>query len=143
MKKAYRRHIICHLAILHIPITHSATNAQSMQAVPPLQRLSQPNQECLLGKTCNSKDRKKFHTGVDYSAMPGTPVYAICDGEVHDDASKRSDIWDRFLIVKHNDCGGYTTLYGYYGHIDSLAGGKRTKIKKGQHIASVKEWSGD
>jgi len=74
---------------------------------------------------------------------PGTPVFAICDGVVEFDASKRSNIWDRFLIIKHSSCGQHEVLYGYYGHIDSLVSGVGKRISKGQHIANVKEWPGD
>lgn len=116
--------------------------AQAAQPAPPLQPLPKPNSQCLLGMACASKDKEKLHTGIDYSVLPGTPVYSICDGVVHHDASKKPDIWNRFLIVKHNDCGGYNTLFGYYGHIDSLVGSEGTKITKGQHIGSVKEWPG-
>jgi alpha-tubulin suppressor-like RCC1 family protein len=140
-KNTLKRHI-CRLVVLHLPLSCSLGLAQSNTPAPPLQPLPQPSPKCLVGMACATTDPKKLHTGVDYSVIPGTPVYAICDGEVHFDASKKSDIWDRFLIVKHDDCGGYKTLFGYYGHIDSLVGGKGTRVKKGQHIASVKEWPG-
>jgi murein DD-endopeptidase MepM/ murein hydrolase activator NlpD len=131
------------LSLLGFSLLHSMCLAQSTQPAPPLQPLPKPNSQCLLGMACASKDKGRLHTGVDYSVLPGTPVYSICDGVVHYDASKRADIWDRFLIVKHNDCGGYKTLFGYYGHIDSLVGSEGTKITKGQHIGSVKEWPGN
>lgn len=134
--------ILCPLSLFYLSLSNSLCLAQSTQPAPPLQPLPKSNSQCLLGMACASKDKEKLHTGIDYSVLPGTPVYSICDGVVHHDASKKADIWDRFLIVKHNECGGYNTLFGYYGHIDSLIGGVGTIVTKGQHIASVKEWPG-
>jgi Ricin-type beta-trefoil lectin domain/Peptidase family M23 len=92
---------------------------------------------CKLGGSCASTTGTK-HTGVDYYSNPqGTQVKAICSGTVVR-ALTANDIaaWDRVTVVEYKNCGGYPTLYGYYGHTNPTV--KVTDpVSKGQVIGSV------
>lgn len=108
----------------------------------PLETLTITGEKCQIGKEC-ARNPSTPHTGVDFKAIAGTPVYAICDGKVKLDASNREDINSRFLIIEHSNCGGISKLYGYYGHIDSIIGGVGSQVRRGQQIATVKNWPGN
>ena len=131
------------LAYFYASFLHPMIPAQAESVgtpVKPLDSLTIASKACQFGGVCARIKPETIHTGVDYQASAGTPVYAVCDGKVREDASKREDIWSRFLIIEHTNCGGKSDLYSYYGHIDSVIGGKGTKVTKGQQIATVKYW---
>ena len=110
----------------------------------PLDSLTITSKQCRLGGACAStKPETHFHTGVDYKAAAGAPVYAICDGKVREDTSQRKDVWNRFIVIEHTNCGDNPKLYSYYGHIDSVIGGIGSKVERGQKIATVKHWPGN
>lgn len=76
---------------------------------------------------------RRPHTGVDYAASEGTPVYTVGDGMVIEKG------WDpkgggNYVKVKHN--GTYTTLYM---HLKGFAKGLHTgqKLKQGDLIGYV------
>lgn len=76
---------------------------------------------------------RRPHTGVDYAASEGTPVYTVGDGMVIEKG------WDskgggNYVKVKHN--GTYTTIYM---HLSGFAKGLKTgqKLKQGDLIGYV------
>jgi hypothetical protein len=102
--------------------------------------------KCLLGGICanvkNDKNEQTSHTGIDYFASSGSEVKAACDGTVWGQArtpKSTPNIWDRFTIIKHENCGGYSVLYGYYGHIDASVSVNQ-KVKRGDVIGKIGEW---
>jgi murein DD-endopeptidase MepM/ murein hydrolase activator NlpD len=69
----------------------------------------------------------------------GTNVRSICDGVVIYSKPNSTTIWNRFTIIEHNNCGGYNTLFAYYGHIDSRVS-TGTQVSQGQVIGTIGEW---
>jgi len=73
----------------------------------------------------------KMHTGLDFSAPTGTPVYATADGTVksttYDDGG-----YGRHVIIHHGY--GYQTLYAHLVRIKARTG---EKVKRGQVIGWV------
>jgi murein DD-endopeptidase MepM/ murein hydrolase activator NlpD len=108
--------------------------------VTPLSTLPNIWSNCRLGDGCaRSKDTP--HTGVDYPASKGSKVRAICDGTIKYLKNSNTDIWSRFVVIEHSNCGGYTTLYAYYGHINSGSGLREgSKVVGGQEIGTVADW---
>ena len=74
--------------------------------------------------------RYKRHTGIDYSAPLGTPIFATAGGTV-EFAGWRGG-YGKLVIVRHSN--GYKT---YYGHCSRLLVKKGTYVKQGQIIAKV------
>lgn len=72
----------------------------------------------------------KRHTGIDYSATPGTPIFATAGGTV-EFAGWRGG-YGKLMIIRHPN--GYKT---YYGHCSRLLVKKGTYVNQGQTIASV------
>ena len=130
------------LVVIHLLCIVLPAYADPAKPASPLDTLTITGEKCRIGKEC-ARGPSTPHTGVDYKATAGTPVYAICDGKVKLDASKRADINDRFLIIEHSNCGSNTKLYGYYGHIDSVIGGVGSEVSRGQQIATVRKWPGN
>jgi hypothetical protein len=102
--------------------------------------------KCLLGGICanvkNDKNEQTSHTGIDYFASSGSEVKAACDGTIWGQArtlKSTPNIWDRFTIIKHENCGGYSVLYGYYGHIDASVSVNQ-RVKRGDVIGKIGEW---
>jgi murein DD-endopeptidase MepM/ murein hydrolase activator NlpD len=65
----------------------------------------------------------KMHTGVDWAAPTGTPIYAAGDGVV-EKAGWESG-YGKFILLRHNN--GYETAYG---HMSAYARG----IEEGKHV---------
>ncbi|MDI3470325.1 MAG: Peptidase M23B [Pseudolabrys sp.] len=74
----------------------------------------------------------KMHTGVDWAAPTGTPIYAAGNGTV-EKAGWESG-YGKFVLIKHNN--GYETAYG---HMTAFARGidDGTKVRQGQVIGFV------
>ncbi len=72
----------------------------------------------------------KMHTGIDFNATKGTPVYATGDGIVAD--VKRDGGYGIHIIISHGF--GYQTLYAHLS-ASSVKNGQR--IKRGQAIGKV------
>jgi len=72
----------------------------------------------------------KRHTGIDYSATRGTPIFATAGGTV-EFAGWRGG-YGKLMIIRHPN--GYKT---YYGHCSRLLVKKGTYVNQGQTIASV------
>lgn len=74
----------------------------------------------------------KFHSGLDFAAPSGTPIYATGDGTV-EDASLSETGYGNHVLLNHGY--GYKTLYGHM---------VRIKVKRGQQVkrGDVVGWVG-
>jgi len=74
----------------------------------------------------------KMHTGVDWAAPTGTPIYAAGNGIV-EKAGWESG-YGKFVLIRHNN--GYETAYG---HMSAFARGMEegTRVRQGQVIGFV------
>lgn len=102
----------------------------------PLERYNSIHPNCLFGGSC---DGSGIHVGVDYMVSAGTVVRSICDGKVIYLTSNGIPIRNRVTIIKHKNCGGYNTLYSYYGHINSQVN-QGDDVSQGQVIGTIGEW---
>ncbi|WP_185152853.1 M23/M56 family metallopeptidase [Fulvivirga aurantia] len=73
---------------------------------------------------------KKFHTGIDLVAKPGTPIFATADGEVVIATSDEDR--GNYVQLKHSEI--YQTQYAHMSRFVVVAG---ESIKKGQIIGYV------
>jgi murein DD-endopeptidase MepM/ murein hydrolase activator NlpD len=73
---------------------------------------------------------RKMHNGMDFSAPPGTPIFATGDGEVTDADNSRSG-YGKLIIIKHGF--GYET---YYAHLDDYKVRVGQKVKRGDIIGT-------
>lgn len=73
----------------------------------------------------------KMHTGIDFTAAMGTPIYATGDGVVSE-ANFDNSGYGNHVIVNHGY--GYQTLYGHMVKIKSRRG---ERVKRGQVIGWV------
>lgn len=74
--------------------------------------------------------RSKLHTGIDFGAPTGTPIYASAPGVVIS-AGYRGG-YGNTVIIDHG--GGIATLYGHCSRIFTKAG---AKVSQGEKIAAV------
>lgn len=74
----------------------------------------------------------KLHTGVDFAAPRGTPIYAAGDGAI--DYIGRKGGYGKYIRIRHN--GEYSTAYA---HMKSYKKGMKTgkRVKQGQIIGYV------
>ena len=74
----------------------------------------------------------KMHTGVDWAAPTGTPIYAAGNGVVEREGWESG--YGKFILVKHNN--GYETAYG---HMSAFARGMEAgkRVRQGQVIGFV------
>ena len=74
----------------------------------------------------------RMHTGVDWAAPPGTPIFASGNGTVVDAGWKGG--YGRYVRLQHNN--GYETGYG---HMSGIARGidKGARVRQGQVIGYV------
>lgn len=77
-------------------------------------------------------NRKKMHTGVDWSAPPGTPILAAGNGVI--EQAGRKGQYGNYVRIRH--ANGYQTAYG---HMQAIAPGARdgVKVRQGQVIGYV------
>jgi murein DD-endopeptidase MepM/ murein hydrolase activator NlpD len=75
---------------------------------------------------------KKMHTGVDWAAPLGTPIFASGNGVV--EKAEREGGYGNYVMVKHNN--GYETAYG---HMSAFAKGLEIgkQVRQGQVIGFV------
>jgi murein DD-endopeptidase MepM/ murein hydrolase activator NlpD len=73
----------------------------------------------------------KMHTGLDFAAAMGTPIYATADGVV-EEADFDNSGYGNHVIINHGY--GYETLYGHMVRIKTRRG---EKVKRGQVIGWV------
>lgn len=76
------------------------------------------------------KDRR-LHTGLDFTAPAGTPIYATADGVVKDAGFNTGGYGNR-VVVNHGF--GYETLYAHMVRIKARVG---TRVKRGEVIGYV------
>lgn len=74
---------------------------------------------------------RKFHAGMDFSAMTGTPIFATGDGVVVAADNRLSGYGNR-VVIRHGF--GYETLYGHMSRFKAKAG---QKVKRGDVIGYV------
>ncbi|MBI1317301.1 peptidoglycan DD-metalloendopeptidase family protein [bacterium] len=74
----------------------------------------------------------KMHTGIDFTAPTGTPIYAAGDGVVNDGSSAGGSGYGIHVIVNHGY--GYQTLYG---HMSKRVVRNGQKVKRGELIGYV------
>ncbi len=74
---------------------------------------------------------RKFHAGMDFSAKPGTPIFATGDGVV-DRADANASGYGNHIVIRHGF--GYETLYGHLSKYNVRAG---QKVKRGDIIGFV------
>ncbi len=74
--------------------------------------------------------RYKAHTGIDYGAPTGTPIFATANGRVTFAGWKSG--YGKLIIIKHPN--GYQT---YYGHCSRLLKKPGQLVEQGQLIARV------
>lgn len=72
----------------------------------------------------------KFHAGMDFTAKPGTPIYATGDGTV--EKAEYNSGYGNHVIINHGY--GYQTLYGHMEKSNVYAG---KKVKRGEVIGFV------
>jgi murein DD-endopeptidase MepM/ murein hydrolase activator NlpD len=72
----------------------------------------------------------KRHTGIDYSAAHGTPIFATAGGTVEFSGWRGG--YGKLVVIRHPN--GYRT---YYGHCSRLLVKRGTYVKQGQTIARV------
>ena len=74
---------------------------------------------------------RKLHTGMDFSAKTGTPIYATGDGKISKVRRSRRG-YGNHVIIDHGY--GYKTLYA---HMKKYAVKKGQKVKRGEVIGYV------
>jgi murein DD-endopeptidase MepM/ murein hydrolase activator NlpD len=78
---------------------------------------------------------RKMHTGMDFSAPTGTPIYATGDGVISNDQGANKvggHGYGRYVVIDHGY--GYQTLYG---HMSKIAVRSGQNIKRGDVIGYV------
>jgi murein DD-endopeptidase MepM/ murein hydrolase activator NlpD len=73
----------------------------------------------------------KFHSGLDFTASTGTPIYATGDGVVSEAVFDNSG-YGMHVVINHGY--GYQTLYGHMSRMKALVG---QKVKRGDVIGYV------
>lgn len=73
---------------------------------------------------------RKFHSGIDFSAPTGTPIYATGDGKI--EKAKYVRGYGRRVIINHGY--GHKTLYAHMSKIEVKRG---QKVKRGELIGLV------
>lgn len=74
---------------------------------------------------------RKMHTGIDFGARKGTPIYATGDGKVVRVEYKKTG-YGRNVVIDHGF--GYKTLYGHMSKVECKVG---QKVKRGEVIGLV------
>lgn len=75
---------------------------------------------------------KKLHTGMDFTAPTGTPIYATGNGVISNDPRRRSSGYGSYVVIDHEY--GYKTLYAHMSKINARKG---QKVKRGEVIGFV------
>jgi len=73
---------------------------------------------------------RKFHKGMDFKAVTGTPIYASGNGRVS--LAQRSATFGKVVYIEHGF--GYKTVYA---HMSKIATRKGRKVKRGDIIGYV------
>jgi murein DD-endopeptidase MepM/ murein hydrolase activator NlpD len=112
----------------------SKNHDQMLRAVPAIQPVSNKN----LKQTASGYGwridpvygTRKFHSGMDFSANPGTSVYATGDGTVIQTGWE--GLYGNMVVISHGF--GYVTKYA---HLSSIKVQKGKKVVRGEVIGGV------
>ena len=108
---------------------------QMLSAIPAIQPVSNKTLERLASGFGYRIDpiykTPKLHTGLDFAAPLGTPIYATGDGRVSESGFE-SDGYGNHVVIDHGY--GYQTLYGHMIKIKVRPG---ERVKRGQVIGWV------
>ena len=108
---------------------------QMLSAIPAVQPVSNKNLERVASGFGYRIDpiykTPKLHTGIDFTAAMGTPIYATGDGVISEAGFDNSG-YGNHVIIDHGY--GYETLYGHMVKVKSRAG---EHVKRGQVIGWV------
>jgi murein DD-endopeptidase MepM/ murein hydrolase activator NlpD len=111
------------------------SKAKMLQCMPAIQPVSNKKLNALISgfgfRIHPIYKVKKMHTGLDFSAPKGTPVYATGDGVVIT-ANKSFSGYGNEIEIQHGF--GYITKYA---HLNAFKVHRGQKIKRGQHIGFV------
>lgn len=75
----------------------------------------------------------------------GSNVKSICDGVVDYSSTNSANlntIWNSFVIIRYENCGGYQPLYAYYGHINSQVS-RGQNVVRGESIGTIQDQGGN
>lgn len=111
------------------------TKEQMLTAIPAIQPLSNKTLERLASGFGYRIDpiykTPKMHTGLDFTAAVGTPIYATGDGVVHT-AGYDNGGYGNHVIINHGY--GYETMYGHMVKIKKHRG---ERVRRGEVIGWV------
>lgn len=111
------------------------TKEQMLSSIPAIQPVSNKNLERVASGFGYRIDpiykTPKLHTGIDFTAATGTPIYATGDGRV-EEAGYDNGGYGRHVIINHGY--GYKTLYG---HMVKVKVNRSQSVKRGEVIGWV------
>src|SRR6185437_869643 len=117
-------------------IERLAQNKEKMLAsIPAIQPIDNKSLKCIISgfgwRIHPIFKTERFHTGIDFAAAEGTPIYATGDGIV-EKADDSEQGYGNHVVINHGF--GYETLYGHMCRMAVTAG---EKVKRGQVIGYV------
>jgi len=117
-------------------IERLAQNKEKMLAsIPAIQPIDNKSLKCIISgfgwRIHPIFKTERFHTGIDFAAAEGTPIYATGDGIV-EKADDSEQGYGNHVVINHGF--GYETLYGHMSRMAVTAG---EKVKRGQVIGYV------
>lgn len=111
------------------------SKAQMLACIPAIQPLSNKTLDHIASGFGYRIDpiykTPKLHTGLDFAAPQGTPVYATADGKI-ESATFDDGGYGNHVVINHGY--GYETLYGHMVRIKARQG---EKVKRGEIIGWV------
>jgi murein DD-endopeptidase MepM/ murein hydrolase activator NlpD len=118
-------------------LEHMVQSKQEMlSAIPAIQPISNKSLERLASGFGYRIDpiykTPKMHTGLDFTAALGTPIYATGDGRVTTASFDNGGGYGYHVVIKHGY--GYETLYGHMVRVKVRNG---EQVKRGQVIGWV------
>lgn len=112
-----------------------ATKEKMLQCIPAIQPIANKSLEKLASGFGYRIDpiykTPKMHTGLDFTAASGTPIYATADGTVTETGYDGGG-YGNHVIINHGY--GYQTLYGHMVRIKTRQG---QKVSRGEVIGWV------
>jgi murein DD-endopeptidase MepM/ murein hydrolase activator NlpD len=106
-----------------------------LAAIPAIQPIDNKSLKCIVSgfgwRIHPIYKTERFHTGIDFAASEGTPIYATGDGVV-EKADNLEEGYGNHVVINHGF--GYETLYG---HMSKMAVTVGQKVKRGQIIGYV------
>ena len=106
-----------------------------LSCIPAIQPIDNKSLKCIISgfgwRIHPILKEERFHTGIDFAASEGTPIYATGDGVV-EKADNMEEGYGNHVVLNHGF--GYETLYG---HMSRMAVTVGQKVKRGQVIGYV------